>query len=80
MEIDPLAPIRVRVYFITNPVELLFCISVKRVLAIWEGKVWRRIFGGKGDGEIWMSKTSQELSELYGEANIMVVVKTQKLK
>ena len=41
------------------------------MILVWEGKVLRRIFGGKVKNGQWEKRTNKELEVLYGEPNVI---------
>jgi hypothetical protein len=50
------------------------------MLRVWERKILRKIYGGKCEEGQWLRRTNQELNALYGEENIVGVVKAQRLR
>jgi len=54
----------------------------KRRLRVFENRVLRRIFGSKRDevkGE-WRKLHNEELNNLYSSANIVLVVKSRRMR
>lgn len=50
------------------------------MLGVWERKILRKIFGGKKVDGIWERRTNKELQEMYSEADIIGVVKAQRIR
>ena len=50
------------------------------MLAAWERKILRRIFGPKLNNGMWCIRTNEELNELYKDVNIVVDIKVRRLE
>uniref|UniRef100_A0A6P7GHM6 Uncharacterized protein LOC114342751 n=1 Tax=Diabrotica virgifera virgifera TaxID=50390 RepID=A0A6P7GHM6_DIAVI len=51
--------------------------SEQVMLKVWERKVLRKIFGGKIWNGMWIRRPNVELEWMYGEPNIVGVIKSQ---
>ncbi|XP_050509456.1 uncharacterized protein LOC126886518 [Diabrotica virgifera virgifera] len=54
--------------------------SEQVMLKVWERKVLRKIFGGKIWNGMWIRRPNVELERMYGEPNIVGIVKSQRLR
>ena len=51
-------------------------IAQRNRIRAWERKVPRKIYGGKSVNGMWTRRTNQEVRELYGEPDIVTVIKS----
>ena len=51
----------------------------QRMIAIWERKILRKVYGGKNTQGRWERRTNKEIYELYSEPDIVAVVKGKRL-
>ena len=49
-------------------------------LGVFKRKIMRRIYGPVWDGEMWRIRKNCELRDLYGEADMVVAAKVQRLR
>ena len=54
--------------------------SDENTLLVFERKVLRTIFGAVRENQVWRRRYNFELEQLFGEPNILAVVKTQRLR
>lgn len=47
---------------------------------IFERKILRRIFGPVKEGEVWRKMKNKELYELFGEADVVSIIKLLRLR
>ena len=78
---------KIRMYKTTiRPVVLCgseaWCLTAngEKNLRIWERKVLRKIFGAICVAGYWMSRTNEEVRQLYGELDIVTEVKKGRMK
>ena len=55
-------------------------IAQRNKIRALERKVLRKIYGGTSVNEMWTRRTNEEVRELYGEPDIGIVIKSQRLR